>query len=80
MYTEVTIPCEVTNRYVYSIVYKAKSLSVDCYIRFKDRQVYAQSILGILSLDLHKGDKVEVIAYTEDSCDLQSLFTGDDER
>ena len=78
MYTEIEIPCEVTNRYVYSIVYKAKAIPVDCYIRFKDRQVYAQSILGILSLDLHKGDKVEVIAYTEDSIDLKQLFTGDE--
>lgn len=79
MYAEIEIPCEVTNRYVYSVVYKAKNLNVDCYIRFNDRQVYAQSILGILSLDLHKGDKVEVIAYTEDSIDLMKLFSPDEE-
>ena len=75
MYSEIEIPCEVTHRYVYNIVYKAKTMGIDCYIRFKDRQVYAQSVLGILSLDLHKGDKVEVIAYTEDPVDLAGLFT-----
>lgn len=70
----VTIPCDMTGRYVQHLVYKISQIPHDCYVRFDDRQVNAKSVLGILSLDLHEGDIVEFVVNSDEDVNTEDIF------
>lgn len=80
MITEnIKIPKEVTGRYLSQVVYNISQVPVDCFVKMNDRQVNGKSLLGLLSLDLHQGDVVEVIAYTDDAYDIKNVFVVDNQ-
>lgn len=62
----VIIPCEITGRMVHALSYFTQGMSSRVYFANKDRTVSAKSIIGLLSLGINKGDKVQVSIVNND--------------
>ena len=80
MTKKVIIPCDVNSRYAQHLIFNMVRIPEYCYIRKNERQVNAKSILGIFSLDLHKGDEVEFVVNCDRDIDAEAVFAPDDQK
>ena len=62
----ITIPCELTGRMVHGLVYFMQGFGSSIYFNWQDRSVNAKSIIGVLSLGLHKGSEFVIAVVNED--------------
>ena len=66
--TEITIiPCEVSGRIIRALSYFIQGMSSRVYLSNRDRTVSAKSIIGLLSLGINKGDRVQVSVLNDDT-------------
>lgn len=62
----IVIPCEVSGRIIHALSYFVQSMSSRVYLSNRDRTVSAKSIIGLLSLGINKGDRVQVSVVNDD--------------
>ena len=63
----IVIPCEVSGRIIHALSYFIQGMSSRVYLSNRDRTVSAKSIIGLLSLGINKGDRVQISVLNDDT-------------
>lgn len=64
----------INSRQAANFVYSIQTLHSDVWITKCDRRVNAKSILGVLSINIQKGDKIELSFSNNDENEIKTVI------